>query len=496
MNSEDSESHSAQATIDEARSADESRASDMRGRRIPRKYLFFPGWIMLVIAAAAQFMSAPGQSYSVAAFKRSMRDGLSISETDYSLAYGFATVLSGLSMPFVGRLLDRFGARLLLPAIGLLLGGACIGMSQTQSLGELYLTFSLVRGLGQGALTLTAMWLVGEWFERRRGLATAMSGLGSTFSIMTFPLINRYLINTYDWQTAWGVLGVACWFVILLPSLLLVRNRPEDLGLKPDGFDAEAEPETAPANPLITPLEDSWTVAEVLRNVTFWKLLAVPATSGMVGTGLVFHQVSLLGSRGLGTWSDRCSSRRRHQHVVRHGLADGPCRSSLSDVRRNDLPGDCDHIAARSAGSAAGGRLRGTAGPAWQRAAQHRNGCVDQLLRAGAPGRYPRCGVLRDDPRVSLGTTAAGRVVRPDRFLDHGTSGIPGDTAVGGAACLDGMATCAAFVTIVSTVSCRKPGSTHHRTTGGCDPGQEDSASSVPVYDSFQSYLSMSLDFR
>ena len=299
MNSEDSESHSAQATIDEARSADESRASDMRGRRIPRKYLFFPGWIMLVIAAAAQFMSAPGQSYSVAAFKRSMRDGLSISETDYSLAYGFATVLSGLSMPFVGRLLARFGARLLLPAIGLLLGGACIGMSQTQSLGELYLTFSLVRGLGQGALTLTAMWLVGEWFERRRGLAPAMSGLGSTFSIMTFPLINRYLINTYDWQTAWGVLGVACWFVILLPSLLLVRNRPEDLGLKPDGFDAEAEPETAPANPLITPLEDSWTVAEVLRNVTFWKLLAVPATSGMVGTGLVFHQASLLGSRGV-----------------------------------------------------------------------------------------------------------------------------------------------------------------------------------------------------
>jgi MFS family permease len=271
----------------------------MRGRRVPRKYLFFPGWIMLVIAAAAQFMSAPGQSYSVAAFNRPMRDGLSITETDFSLAYGFATVLSGLSMPFVGRLLDRFGARLLLPVIGLLLGGACIGMSQTQSLGDLYLTFTMVRGLGQGALTLTAMWLVGEWFERRRGLATAMSGLGGTFSIMTFPLINRYLINTYDWQTAWAVLGIACWFVILVPSLLLVRNRPEDLGLQPDGVDADAEPDDEPANPLITPLEDSWTVAEVLRNVTFWKLLAVPATSGMVGTGLVFHQVSLLGSRGV-----------------------------------------------------------------------------------------------------------------------------------------------------------------------------------------------------
>lgn len=302
MNDEDSgtEPQSAQATLPEARTRFESPSSVASGKRIPRAYLFFPGWIMLAIAAAAQFMSAPGQSYSVAAFKKPMRDGLGISETDFSLAYGFATVLSGLSMPLLGRLLDEHGARRILPIISFLLGAACIGMSLTQSLAHLYLTFSMVRFLGQGALTLTAMWLVGEWFERRRGLATAMASLGSTFSIMTFPLINRHLIHTYDWQTAWGVLGVTVWVVVLIPALLLVRDRPEDLGLHPDGIDPDASDTIEPPdNPLITSLEDSWTVKEVLRNATFWKLLAVPATSGMVGTGLVFHQVSLLGSRGV-----------------------------------------------------------------------------------------------------------------------------------------------------------------------------------------------------
>lgn len=294
----------ARSPVAEPPAADETSTGPECPSQSSRRYLFFPGWIMLAIGAAAQFMSAPGQSYSVAAFKKPMRDGLDITETNYSLAYGFATILSGLSMPFVGRMLDQHGARKLLPIISLALGGACLGMSQTESLGQLYVTFSLVRCLGQGALTLTAMWLVGEWFERRRGMATAMAGLGSTFSVMSFPLINRYLIQTYDWETAWAVLGIAVWVVILAPAILLVRDRPEELGLKPDGFDSETSESDEsvtdePVNPLITPLEDSWTVDEVMRNVTFWKLLAVPATSGMVGTGLVFHQVSLLGSRGV-----------------------------------------------------------------------------------------------------------------------------------------------------------------------------------------------------
>ena len=266
-----------------------------------RRYRYFPGWTMVGVSAAAQFMSAPGQSYSVAAFKEPMRESLAISETNYSMAYAFATIISGISLPLVGRMIDRIGARRMLPAISFFLGWACLGMSQVTGLASLYFGFSFVRSLGQGALSLVAAWLVGEWFSRRRGFATAISGLGGSISVMTIPLINIYVISQFGWQAGWIVLGIAVWVVLLLPSLIIVRDRPEDLNLLPDN-DSVSEAEAFAAEPVAANKVNSnsnWTVGAVMCDPTFWKLLAVPATSGMVGTGLVFHSVSLLGSRGV-----------------------------------------------------------------------------------------------------------------------------------------------------------------------------------------------------
>jgi nitrate/nitrite transporter NarK len=106
---------------------------------------------MLGISAAAQYMSAPGQSYSVAAFKDPMQSELSVSETDFSMAYAFATVVSACLLPCVGRLVDRFGARIMLPIIATGLGCGCWMMSHVDSLPTLYLGFGIVRSLGQGA---------------------------------------------------------------------------------------------------------------------------------------------------------------------------------------------------------------------------------------------------------------------------------------------------------------------------------------------------------
>ncbi len=268
-----------------------------------QRYRFFPGWSMVGIAAAAQFVSAPGQSYSVAAFKEPMRASLGISETNYSLAYAFATIVSGALLRFVGRRVDRHGARRMLPAIAFLLGLACLGMSRVSGLGSLYLGFSFVRSLGQGALSLVAAWLVGEWFARRRGFATALSGFGGSLSVMSIPLLNVYLISHFGWQTGWIVLAFAVWGVLLLPSLFLVRDRPEELGLLPDGDEVDQDALASKSSDgneqnVVRQVSD-WTASIVLRDATFWKLLAVPATSGMVGTGLIFHAVSLLGSRGI-----------------------------------------------------------------------------------------------------------------------------------------------------------------------------------------------------
>jgi MFS family permease len=278
---------------------------------------WYPGWTMLGMAGTLQYMSAPGQSYSVAAFKEPMRDGLGISETDFSLAYAVATLLSAALLPYVGRIVDAVGARKTLPIIAAGLGCGCLFMSSISSLTGLYIAFCIVRSLGQGALSLISVWLVGEWYEKKRGMATAIAGLGGGLSVMTVPILNNWLITQYGWSTAWVVLALAVWAVLIIPGIFLIKDRPEEIGLKPDGFEPVAEPqynsegdssdepstEAVSRMPLIAPTGDSWTVPEVLRDATFWKLLAVPSTAGLVGTGLVFHQVALMGTHGLDSFS-------------------------------------------------------------------------------------------------------------------------------------------------------------------------------------------------
>lgn len=271
-------------------------------QREASSFRFFPGWWMIGISAAAQFMSGPGQSYSVAAFKDPMRSALGISETSFSLAYSVATLFSGACLPFVGRLVDRHGARRVLPIVATLLGLACWGMSRVESLPGLYVGFSMIRSMGQGSLTLLGMWIVGEWFARKRGLATALSGLGGSLSVMSFPIVNGLIIESLGWRSGWSILGTAVWIALILPSLLVLRDRPEDIGLHPDGIAPDAkepEPRGGTSRREYLPAEHFWTVSEVLRDGTFWRLLSVPVTSGMIITGLMFHQVALLGTRGV-----------------------------------------------------------------------------------------------------------------------------------------------------------------------------------------------------
>ncbi len=255
---------------------------------------------MIGFSAAAQFMSAPGQSFSVAAFKKPMQESLGISETNVTFAYSVATIVSGLLLPWTGRMIDRFGARTVLPIAGGLLGVSCIIMSCVTNVPLLYVGFTLIRCLGQGAMWLVGTWIVGEWFLRKRGFATAVSGLGSSLSVMLFPILNLYLIKQYGWQSTWQIHGLIVAASIVIPSVLFLRNRPEDIGLHPDGIDPESvEEDVVEQNQLNQPTEESWTLKEVLADTTFWKLLSVGACAGMIGTGLVFHQETIFAARGI-----------------------------------------------------------------------------------------------------------------------------------------------------------------------------------------------------
>ncbi len=137
--------------------------------------------------------------------------------------------------------------------------------------------------------------LVALWFVRFRGRVMALNSLGLVASQAVFPPIILLLITAFGWRSAWIVLALLVWGVLLLPAILLVRRSPESVGLLPDGDTRQFEQQT----PLPSKREVNFTLIEALRTRAFWLLLLAGSSQSLIGTAFVFHHVSVLDSRGL-----------------------------------------------------------------------------------------------------------------------------------------------------------------------------------------------------
>lgn len=218
-----------------------------------------------------------------------------LSRTSISGLYAFGTAASAIMVLVVSRLVDRLGARLMLATIALAFGAACFGMAFAAGPIGVLLGFAALRALGQGSLPVTATLLTAQWFVRRRGRAMALVGMGFAVSNAALPPLIRVLIDAAGWRQAYMVLGVMIWALLIPAAALIVRNRPEEIGLYPDGATEPPEHERS-----LPPAGAQERPRNVLRTSSFW-LLAIPLTAGpFIITALVFHQVSIFAERGLG----------------------------------------------------------------------------------------------------------------------------------------------------------------------------------------------------
>ena len=275
---------------------------------------------MLVIASLVMFASGPGQSHTFSVFLLPISEDLGISRTSVSSAYAFATLVAAFGLPHVGRMIDRHGVRKVLTVVGAALGTAAVAFGAVSGFVLLTLGFGALRFFGQGSLMLCAGNLVSQWFDRRRGLALSLTMLGFSVSVAVHPPLAQWLSEALGWRMAWVVLGVVTWAMLLPPVLLLVFDRPEVLGLRPDGTAAETAGEASPRSG--TAPEDSVTaetasrasprsatapgdsvtglsLAEARRTGAFWIILASNSSFAALVTALFFHQVSVFEAQGL-----------------------------------------------------------------------------------------------------------------------------------------------------------------------------------------------------
>lgn len=271
-------------------------ANDGRPAPLPSRPYY--GWIIVAVAMLAIFVSSPGQTYVVSVFIGPIEDDTGWSRTTISGLYTLGSLTAATGILLAGRLMDRFGSRATLAVAGLLLGLAALWMSRVSRPFDLYVGFALLRLLGQGSLTVVPTAMVALWFVRLRGRALALTSLGAVAGQATFPPLVHLLVARTDWRTAWVVLALVVWGLLLPSALLFVRRSPESMGLLPDGDAPRSGPAGKPPS-APPPREEAWTLAEAVHTRAFWLLIVAVGSHSMIATALTFHHVSFMRSLGI-----------------------------------------------------------------------------------------------------------------------------------------------------------------------------------------------------
>lgn len=255
--------------------------------RVPFHY----SWVVLIGATLGMAMTIPGQTVGVSVFLDSIIADLGLGRSAVSATYTLGTLAGSLSLPFIGRAIDRHGPRRSVVVISLGFGLACAFMGLVGGIIMLFVGFALIRGFGQGALSLVSVHSINIWFVRRRGLAIGLAGIGFAVATAVAPLGIERLIDLIDWRWAYAALGLAVIAVMVPVGGGLFRHRPEAYGLTPDSSRETAE---------LHLHEVHYDARQAGRTLTFWLYVCGGFLTAAFGTALVFHHFSIMSANGIG----------------------------------------------------------------------------------------------------------------------------------------------------------------------------------------------------
>ena len=256
---------------------------------------FFYGWIIVGIANIGIFSSGPGQSHTFSVFVEPISQDLELSSASIASAYGLATLIAAFLLPYMGKIIDKYGARVSLIIISIILGISCIFFGAASNFLMLTVGFGFLRFFGQGSLMLGCANLVSQWFDSKRGFAMSLMALGFGMSMAIHPPVSQFLIDQYGWKYAWIILGISTWIIMVPALFILAWNNPENIGLKPDGVK-----KSNLKNDEVEAIE-GLNLTEASKENSFYILAAMWFGMAMLVTTLHFYQVTILTNQGITT---------------------------------------------------------------------------------------------------------------------------------------------------------------------------------------------------
>lgn len=241
---------------------------------------------ILAFAVGVTTISGIGQIAGVSVFIDSLIRDLQIPRPEISTVFSIASLAGAATLPVTGRLIDQLGVRTMAIGIAILFGAAVLLLSRVQGLALLALGFWGIRMLGQGALNLTGKIAIALRFHAAPGRAIGVSGALGALSMSALAVVLSAAVESAGWRTVWLACAVAIWLVVI-PLTLWALPPAADRALS-----ATAERSSASG-------VAQWSRADAIRTGVFWVITLTIASNSMIVTGLMFHQISILGEAGL-----------------------------------------------------------------------------------------------------------------------------------------------------------------------------------------------------
>ena len=253
------------------------------------RWPFYYGWVSLGMAALAMVGTLPGRTQGLGLITEPLLRDLALDRVVFAEINLVATLVGSLFCLGVGRLVDRAGSRLVLTGLALALGAVVFAMSGARSVAALLVLVTLTRGLGQSALSVASLALVGKWFTRRLERAMGVYALLMSLGFMAaFPAVGAAVLQS-GWRPAWAGVGLALAAVFAPAFWLLVRSTPEAAGIAVEG--GAASPQARAGAP-------GATLRQALGTPAFWVFALASSAYGLVASGIALFNESILAERG------------------------------------------------------------------------------------------------------------------------------------------------------------------------------------------------------
>lgn len=242
------------------------------------------GWIVLGVAALAMVGTLPGRTQGLGLVTEPLLADLQIDRVTYATLNFWATLIGAAGALGVGRAIDRSGSRTVLTVVAFALGAVVIAMSRVTGVVALAIALTLTRAIGQSALSVVSLAMVGQWFTRRIDTAMAVFTIVMSVGFMiAFPVVGA-MVQARGWRAAWLAIGIALVAVLAPLAWLVVRRGPEAIGVAADGDEART----------------GYAWREAIGTGAFWIFAIGAALYGLVASGIGLFNESILAERGFG----------------------------------------------------------------------------------------------------------------------------------------------------------------------------------------------------